>query len=76
MFHLFTICSVTFVYFGMKMPQDGADELWRDGFDWIALNVIFKVGKDRFGSFSHTSLILISGIEVLHKCKYGHVIYM
>ena len=31
------------------MGGDGANELWRDGFDWIALKVISKVGMVRFG---------------------------
>ena len=45
-----------FLYFGMKLPQDGDDELWREGFDWITLKVIVKGRKVRFGSFSHISL--------------------
>ena len=40
----------------MKLPQDGDNELWREGFDWITLKVIVKVRKVRFGSFSHISL--------------------
>ena len=42
-----------FLYFGMKVPQDGANELWSDGFGWSTLKVILKVGKVRLGSFSH-----------------------
>ena len=42
------------IYLGMKLPQDGANELWRDGFDWIVL----KVRKVRFGSFSHIYLCI------------------
>ena len=45
-----------FLYFGMKLPQDGDNELWREGFDWITLKVIAKVRKVRFDSFSHISL--------------------
>ena len=37
------------LYFGMKLPQDGDNELWRAGFDWITLKVIVKVRKVRFG---------------------------
>ena len=32
-------------YFGMNLPKDGTKPLDKDGFDWIALNVIFKGQK-------------------------------
>ena len=40
----------------MKHPQDSGNELWKEGFDWITLNVIAKVRKVKFGSFSHISV--------------------
>ena len=40
----------------MKLPQDGNNKLWREGFDWIILKVIAKVRKVTLGSFSHISL--------------------
>ena len=40
----------------MKLPQDGDNELWREGFDWITIKVIAKVRNVRLGSFSHISL--------------------
>ena len=43
-------------YFGMKLPQDGDNKLWREGFDWITLKVSAKVRYVRIGSFSHISL--------------------
>ena len=45
-----------FFSIGMKLPPDGDDELWREGFDWITLKVIVKGRKVRVGSFSHISL--------------------
>ena len=39
-----------------SFTQDGDNELEREGFHWIALKVIAKVRKVRFGSFSHISL--------------------
>ena len=60
LFALYTIFSnnwsVIFLYFGMKLPQDGDNELGREGFDWITLKVIAKVRKVRFGSLSHIYL--------------------
>ena len=50
------LLSNLFFIFGMKLPQDGDKELWREGFDLITLKVIVKVRKVRFGSFSHISL--------------------
>ena len=44
------------LYFGMKLPPDGDDELWKEEFDWITLKVIVKGRKVRFCSFSHISL--------------------
>ena len=29
----------------MNLPKDGTNPLDKDGYDWIALNVIFKVRK-------------------------------
>ena len=40
----------------MKLPQDGDNKLWREGFYLIILKVIAKVKKVIFGSFSHISL--------------------
>ena len=39
-----------------EASQDGDNELWWEGFDWITLKVIVKVRKVRFDSFSHISL--------------------
>ena len=40
----------------MKLPKEGTNELSKDGFDWIALNVIFKGSKGlekvKFGCFA------------------------
>ena len=30
-------CLLTFLYFGLKIPMEGSDELPKDGFDLIAL---------------------------------------
>ena len=35
----------------MQLLGDDIDHLQRDGFDWIIENVIFKIGKVRFGHF-------------------------
>ena len=35
----------------MKLPQDGDNKLWREGFAWIILKVIAKVRKVTFGTF-------------------------
>ena len=45
------ICPITFLYFGMELPNDGTNELSKDGFDGIALKVICKVGKVRLAHF-------------------------
>ena len=29
-----------FFYLGMKLPKEGTNEFSKDGFDWIALNII------------------------------------
>ena len=34
-----------FLYFGMELPNDGTNELSKDGFDVIALKVIFQGRK-------------------------------
>ena len=40
-----------FFYAGMKLSQDGANELWREGFDWITLMVIVKVRRSGLAHF-------------------------
>ena len=37
--------QVFFFYFGMNLPKDGTKPLDKDGFDWIALSVIFQGQK-------------------------------
>ena len=49
-FHFDAIFSKTvyifFLYFGMKLPKEGTDGLPKDGFDLIALKVIFQDQKE------------------------------
>ena len=49
-------CLIPFFYFGLKLPRKGADRLPKDGFDWIALNVICQdlkgQKKVKFGYFA------------------------
>ena len=48
--------SVTFLYFGMKLPMEGINQLWKGGFGWIVQRVIFQGRKSqkmvKFGYFS------------------------
>ena len=37
----------------MELPNDGTNELSKDGFDEIALRVIFQGRKGQIGPFSH-----------------------
>ena len=50
-------CLITFFYLGIEVPKMGADGLPKDGFDWIALKVIFqdpkKVKFDCFATLRH-----------------------
>ena len=49
-------CLITF-FLGMKLPEDGTNELSKDGFDWITLKVIFQgpkgPGRVKFGCLAN-----------------------
>ena len=51
----------------MDLPNDGTNELSTDGFDGIALKVIFQGRKGQIGTFSHIYLYLFSSTEVLRN---------
>ena len=48
----------------MELPIDGTNELSKDGFDGIALNVIFQGRKGQIGPFSH----IYQYYSVVPKC--------
>ena len=48
----------------MKLPQDGDNELWTEGSDWINRKVIAKVWKVMYGSFSHHGAVLMVLIDL------------
>ena len=66
----------------MKLPQDGDNELWREGFDCITLKIIAKVREGQvwliFTYLSILSVVVISSIEVLPKfiasCSFSEMI--
>ena len=45
-----------FLYFCMELPDDDTNELSKDGFDGISLNVIFQGWKGQISPFSHIYL--------------------
>ena len=48
----------------MELPNDGTNELSKDGFDGIAIKVIFQGRKGQIGPFSHIYLYY----SVVPKC--------
>ena len=48
----------------MELPNDGTNQLSKDGFDGIALNVIIQGRKGQIGPFSHIYLYY----SVVLKC--------
>ena len=57
-------CLVTFLYFGMELPNEGTNELSKDGFDGISQKVIFQGLKGQIGPFSHIYIYY----SVVPKC--------
>ena len=49
----------------MGLPNEDTNELSKDGFDGIALKVIFQGRKGKIGTFSTYLSILFSSTEVL-----------
>ena len=63
--HFLKNWQVFVFYFGMNLPKDGTKPLDNDGFDWIALNVIFQGQKGiNLSLFSHfdTYCLFILGL--------------
>jgi hypothetical protein len=52
----------------MKLPKEGINELSKDGYDWIAIKVLFKVGKVWFCIFRNFNHIIRNHSAVL-KCS-------
>ena len=66
--HLLQNGWVTFLYFGIELPRKGTNELPKDGFAWIALNVLFQDPKGQIWPiFTYVSM-LFNSTEVLPNC--------
>ena len=57
-------CCFATCYVCIQLLGDNIDHLLRDRFDWIIRKVISKVGKVRFGQFSHNYLYY----SIVTKC--------
>ena len=62
--------QIFFSTFGMELPNDGTNELSKDGFDGIALKVIFKVGQVRLAHFH----IFMSDVNTVLKYDISEMV--